>query len=126
MVNLVARRTASLGSIFLLASTVIRAATPFDSYILAPSSRTLYPVSVFNTTGTVTGADTVLNGASDGTLSLSNAGSSVSFDFGINIAGWVSFFVTETQGGDHDFTVGFSESSAFVSFDKGDSTATVG
>jgi len=102
----------------------ISAETPFDSYILAPDSRNLFPVSVFNTSGTVSGADSVLNGASDGSLSLSESGSSVSYDFGINVGGWVSFYVTETEGGEHNFTVGFSESSAYVSFDLGDASAT--
>jgi len=109
---------------FLGLLSLAAAATPFDDYILAPSSRLLFPVSVYNTSGTVTDQGTVLNGATDGSLTLTDEGSSVSYDFGKNIAGWVSVFVTETEG-EHNLTVGFSESSTYVSYDRGDTSASV-
>lgn len=61
---------------------------PYSEYILAPSSRTVFPVAVHQVNGTVTNAEGLLNGVnSSATFSASSA---VTFDFGKNIAGQVS------------------------------------
>jgi hypothetical protein len=94
-------------------------AIPFSEYILAPSSRTVYPVAVYQVGGTVDNAESLVGGA-DTTVTISgtSAGaqnSSVTLDFGRNIAGQVS--LTSPGAGDPSSAIWltFSESSMWVS-----------
>ncbi|KAH8750512.1 alpha-L-rhamnosidase A precursor [Diaporthe sp. PMI_573] len=94
-------------------------AIPFSEYILAPSSRTVYPVAVYQVGGTVDNAEGLVGGA-DTTVTISgtSAGaqnSSVTLDFGRNIAGQVS--LTSPGAGDPSSAIWltFSESSMWVS-----------
>ncbi|KAH9921973.1 Six-hairpin glycosidase-like protein [Epithele typhae] len=90
------------------------AAVPYQEYILAPSSRTVRPVSIFQTDGPSTTPEALLDGniGSGGNLTLNAFNASVTYDFGKNIAGWVSVNVTSSSG-----SVGFTytESSLWVS-----------
>ncbi|POS80562.1 hypothetical protein DHEL01_v201024 [Diaporthe helianthi] len=94
-------------------------AIPYSEYILAPSSRTVFPVSVYQVGGTVDNAQGLVGGANTTvTISGTNQGgqnSSVTLDFGRNIAGQVS--LNAPGGGDPSAAVWltFSESSIWVS-----------
>jgi hypothetical protein len=99
-------------------------AIPYEEYILAPSSRTLRPVSVYNVNGTVAGAET---------LSLGQAGSAtfqdhsaVTFDYGKNIAGVVSLSIGELSDSHQLIGLTFSESSLWISGEYSDATADAG
>lgn len=76
-------------SILSLALLLAKAhSVPYSEYILAPSSRTVFPVAVHQVNGTVTNSEGLLNGVnSSATFSASSA---VTYDFGKNIAGQVS------------------------------------
>lgn len=100
-------------------------AVPYSEYILAPASRTVFPVSVYRTTGTVDNAEAIADSAADGSVILSGS-SSVTLDFGKNIAGQVS--LTTTTSGNANATLGltYTESSVYVSDIGCDSTANSG
>ena len=101
------------------------ASVPYEQYILAPSSRTVRPTSVYLRSGSLFAKDALLDGqvSSGKGLTLYTFNSSVTYDFGKNIAGWINFNTTST-GGSVGFT--FSESSMWVSSDASDGTFTVG
>lgn len=99
-------------------------AIPYDEYILAPSSRTLRPVSVFKVNGTVTGAESV-TGESSGSL-IFQGDSAVTFDYARNIAGIVSITVSSVSDTDQYIGITFSESSLWVSGLYSDATADAG
>ena len=96
---------------------------PYDEYILAPRSRTLHPVYVHNTNGSVSNPDSLtgLNGSSvfDGIAA-------TSYDFGINIAGIVSLNIGSVSDSSQYIGVTFSESSYWVSNASSDATADAG
>lgn len=83
---------------------------PWERYNLSPSSRTLHPVSVFRTSGTVDGADAVLKGGKTG---LSGAGSSITLDFGKEVSGLTTLSFAGSDG-PQKVGVAFSESSTYV------------
>ncbi|WP_103940979.1 alpha-L-rhamnosidase-related protein [Thermomonospora echinospora] len=91
---------------------------PWQSYNLSPASRTVKPVAVFRTNGTVTDPDAVLKG--DRTR-LSGAGSYLTLDFGKNVTGLVTL---KFAGSDGPQRVGlaFSESSEYVGIQTDAST----
>ena len=98
-----------------LALPALAAASQYEEYILAPSSRTIHPVAVYgNVNGTVSGASSIA-GSVPGSALFQGAGSAVTYDFGKNIGGLVS--LTLGNGTDPDQYVGvtFSESSLWVS-----------
>lgn len=113
-------------SLLLLGSA--RAAVPYSEYILAPSSRTVNPVSVRNVNGTVDNAEGLLNGA-NGTAVFAPA-SAVTFDFGKNIAGQVSVVAaansTSPAAADAVVWLTFTESSMWISGNGSDATASDG
>ncbi|KAL2856125.1 Six-hairpin glycosidase-like protein [Aspergillus pseudodeflectus] len=99
-------------------------ASPYSEYILAPSSRTIRPSAVYGSFGSVArphylcthaGQKTVLNGLS-----------SVTYDFGKNIAGIVSIDVEQSSSPDADINLTFSESSLWISNTSSDATADEG
>lgn len=93
-------------------------AIPYSEYILAPASRTVYPVSVFQVAGTVDNAEGLIGGANTTvTFSGSQGGqnSSVTLDFGKNIAGQVSLTAPDSADPNAAIWLTFSESSLWVS-----------
>lgn len=87
-----------------------RGPAPWERYNLSPSSRTLHPVSVFKTSGTVDDADAVLKGR---VTRLSGAGSSVTLDFGKEVSGLPTLHFAGSDG-PRKVGVAFSESSTYV------------
>ncbi|TBU60052.1 Six-hairpin glycosidase [Dichomitus squalens] len=97
------------------------AAVPYQQYILAPPSRTLRPIAVRLENGTLsTGAALLDNQTSPGqNLTLPTFNSTVTYDFGKNIAGWVNFNTTSSDGA-IGFT--FTESSLWISSEACDAS----
>lgn len=111
---------------FTLASLLGRAySVPFSEYILAPSSRTVFPVAVYNINGTVDNAEGLLNGVN--TTATFSAVSAVTYDFGKNIAGQVSL-VAGASAYSPDAVIGltYSESSLWIAGFGSDATASDG
>lgn len=111
--------------LFMLLSLQFALGIPYDQYILAPSSRTLNPVSIY---GDIFGS--VSNSES---LTKSQAGSavfqddsSVTYDFGKNIAGVVTLNIGSVSDSDQYIGVTFSESSLWISNKSCDATADAG
>jgi len=103
---------------------VALASIPYSQYILAPKSRTLHPVSVHSTNGSVTHPEslTSANGSSVFTGEAATA-----YDFGINIAGLVTVTIGSVNSSSSEYIgVTFSESSLWVSNRSSDATADAG
>lgn len=97
----------------------------YSEYILAPSSRTVFPVAVYKVNGTVDNAEGLLNGV-NGTATFS-ASSAVTFDFGKNIAGQVSLTAgASVFSPDAVIGITFSESSVWIAGYGSDATASDG
>ena len=109
----------------LLLAAGAAALVPYQQYILAPSSRTVRPVAVHLQSGSLSSETALLDSeASSGrSLTLVASSSSVTYDFGKNIAGWVNFNTT-SNGGSVGFT--FTESSLWISSEACDATADAG
>lgn len=108
----------------LLAPLACAARVPYEQYILAPASRDLIPVAVHQVNGSVTnpkaltqtsGGDTTFHGVS-----------SVTYDFGKNVAGLVSLEVGSASSSSAFLGVTFSESSLYISSEACDATADAG
>jgi Bacterial alpha-L-rhamnosidase 6 hairpin glycosidase domain len=78
---------------------------------LSPSSRTLAPVSVFSTTGTVSNPANVLAGQA---TRLTGNGSAVTLDFGKEVGGIVTLTFAGSSDADQSVGLAFSESSLYV------------
>jgi hypothetical protein len=100
----------------LLAFTGLAAAvSKYDEYILAPKSRTIHPVAVYQdkVNGTIIGADSL---ASDSPGSAIFQGvSAVTYDFGINIGGLVSLNIGNKTDTNQSIAITYSESSQWIS-----------
>lgn len=98
---------------------------PYSEYILAPSSRTVFPVAVHQVNGTVTNAEGILNGAN--TSATFAALSAVTYDFGKNIAGQVSVVAGDSVFSP-DAVIGltYTESSFWIANYGCDATANSG
>ncbi|TIA28189.1 Six-hairpin glycosidase [Aureobasidium pullulans] len=96
------------------------AASPYSSYILAPSSRTLVPASVHNVNGTIKNANALTTSGSG--ESQMSAGSAVTYDYGKNIGGLASFFVSALPSSSHMVGLSFSESNMWISSYASDAT----
>lgn len=96
----------------------------YDQYILAPSSRTLYPSSVYAVNGTVDAAESLCS-TSPGSASFRDY-SSVTFDYGKNIGGIASVTVGSSSDEEQYLGVAFSESSLWISDKWSDATADAG
>ncbi|PLB50646.1 Six-hairpin glycosidase [Aspergillus steynii IBT 23096] len=112
-----------LYSLPLLATAAL--AIPYSEYILAPSSRTLTPPSIYRTEGSVSNASSLLHENSTTPTTL-HGKSSITFDFQKNIAGLVSLDVSDSSASDAFIGVTFSESSLYVSSEACDATADAG
>jgi len=84
---------------------------PWDAYNFSPQTRTVTPVAVQSTTGSVTNASGALSGAS---TRLSGTGSTVTFDFGKDVSGLVTLHFAASDGPQH-VGLAFNESSQYVS-----------
>ena len=100
-------------------------AVPYSQYILAPSSRTLYPSSIYKVNGTVENAESLTNSAV-GNATFTGANSSVTFDYGKNIAGVVSVTVGTSSSLDAFIGLTYTESSEWISGLGSDATADAG
>ena len=98
-------------------------AIPYDEYILAPRSRTLHPVSVHNTNGSVSNPESLTSANGSSTF---DGNAAISYDFGINIAGVVSLSIGSVSDSSQYIGVTFSESSYWVSNASSDATADAG
>ncbi|KIW91984.1 uncharacterized protein Z519_06966 [Cladophialophora bantiana CBS 173.52] len=99
-------------------------AVRYAEYILTPSSRTIYPVSVYNINGTVKNAAGLVNAKAAATFT---GPSAATYDFGKNVAGIVSFdFNGSTDARDVYIGVSFTESSLWISSEGCDATADAG
>ena len=109
----------------LLVPAVAAAATvPYQEYILAPASRTVIPTSVHSTNGSVTSPEALTQPSSSGATF--NGVSSVTYDFGKNIAGLVSLGVGASSSADAFLGVTFTESSIWISSEGCDATGNSG
>jgi hypothetical protein len=99
------------------------AAAKYDEYILAPSSRTILPASIYKVNGTVDSSEALLSGNTD-SATFSDK-SSVTLDFGKNIAGIVTFQVTDVDA-DQYIGLAYSESSLWITGEGSDATADAG
>lgn len=98
---------------------------PYSEYILAPSSRTVFPVSVYNINGTVDNAEGLLNGANS--TATFSAASAVTYDFGKNIAGQVSLVAGDSvYSPDAVIGLTYTESSFWIAGFASDATASDG
>ncbi|GAB7362002.1 hypothetical protein MBLNU230_g2038t1 [Neophaeotheca triangularis] len=114
--------TRILGTFLLPALTLAQA--KYEEYILAPSSRTLYPRSVYNVNGTVDGADSLTGDSGSATF---KGESAVTFDFGINIAGIVTLQIGSVdQDEEQHIGLTYTESSQWISSEGSDATADAG
>jgi hypothetical protein len=100
----------------LLAFTgLVAAVSKYDEYILAPKSRTIHPVAVYQAkiNGTIVGAPSL---ASDSPGSAIFQGiSAVTYDFGINIGGLVSLTIGNKTDANQSIAITYSESSQWIS-----------
>ncbi|OAL46544.1 Six-hairpin glycosidase [Pyrenochaeta sp. DS3sAY3a] len=101
-------------------------AIPYDEYILAPKSRTLKPVKVHNFNGSVSEPENLLTSSTTGGSSKFEGEAAVAYDFGINIAGFVTLDIGSVSSADEYIGVTFSESSLWVSNLSCDATADAG
>ncbi|KAK0251480.1 hypothetical protein LTR91_016267 [Friedmanniomyces endolithicus] len=100
------------------------AAIPYSEYILAPSQRVLTPVSVHRANGSVTNpSGLTIHGSGHTVL---NSVSAITYDYGVNIGGLVSFTVGGVNGSNNFIGIGFSESSFWIAPDGSDATQNVG
>ena len=84
---------------------------PWDAYNLSPASRTVTPVRITRTTGTVSGASGLLHGRA---VTLTGAGSSVTLDFGKEVGGLTSLHFGTGNTADQQLGLAFSESSQYI------------
>ncbi|KAH7139398.1 Six-hairpin glycosidase-like protein [Dendryphion nanum] len=108
-------------TIFILAA--LGTAIPYEEYILAPKSRTLYPISIHNSNGSVTNAESLTSSSGSAVF---DGLSATAYDFGINIAGVVTLTIGSVSDLDQYIGVTFSESSLWVSNASCDATADAG
>jgi hypothetical protein len=109
-------------SFLLFALLQLSQAVPFEEYIFAPASRDLRPQSVFNLNGSVSGAQGLLQSTGSST-SISGVNSSVTYDFGLNVAGRVRFTVSgNVPASGEVLRLTYSESSLWVTSLESDGT----
>ncbi|KAF2208087.1 glycoside hydrolase family 78 protein [Cercospora zeae-maydis SCOH1-5] len=95
----------------------------YDEYILAPKSRTIIPTSVYQVNGTVDNANSLLVGG-QGSAAFTDD-STVTYDFGINIAGITSLVIGDVDP-DQYIGIAYSESSLRITREGSDATADAG
>ncbi|PYH99891.1 alpha-L-rhamnosidase A precursor [Aspergillus ellipticus CBS 707.79] len=105
----------------LLAVTVL--AVPYEEYILAPTSRDLVPASVYRINGSVSNPAALTSSTTENTTFYGV--SSVTYDFGRNIAGIVSLEVASASLSAF-IGVTFTESNLWISSEACDATSDAG
>ncbi|KAI3396001.1 hypothetical protein diail_572 [Diaporthe ilicicola] len=115
----------TLATVLLLFSQLASAASPYSEYILAPSSRTVYPASVYRVNGTVSNAQSLVDSPENATAIL-RGNSTITFDYGKNIAGIVSVKVGSSSSADAVLALTFTESSFWINGKASDATADAG
>ncbi|KAF8847178.1 Six-hairpin glycosidase [Acephala macrosclerotiorum] len=100
------------------------AAIPYSEYILAPETRTLYPAAVHKVNGTVTNAASLIGSSTGSAVFYGN--SSVTFDYGKNIAGVVSVTIANSSSPDALIGLTYTESSLWINGQASDATADAG
>jgi hypothetical protein len=113
----------SLSRFFSFAFVSWVVAIPYEEYILAPRSRTLHPVSVHSSNGSVSNPDSLC--ASPGST-VFEGDAATAYDFSINIAGVVTLEIGSVSDAEQYIGVTFSESSLWVSNRSSDATADAG
>lgn len=108
----------------LLAAVSQAGKTPYDEYILAPSTRNLVPETIYQINGSVSNAD-VLTSPGSGNATF-NGPASVTFDFGRNIGGIVSLDIASASSSAAFVGVTFTESSLWINSEACDATADAG
>jgi hypothetical protein len=98
-------------------------AGPYSEYILTPASRTLLPATVHNVNGSVPNAASLTTPPGNATF---KGASAVTYDFGKNIAGIVSFNVSIVTGTAEYIGISFTESSLWINSEGCDATADAG
>jgi hypothetical protein len=106
-----------------LAAVAPALASPYEQYILAPKSRTLYPVSVHSSNGSVRDPESLTSSSGSSVFTDEAA---TAYDFGINIAGLFTLTIGSVNGSDQHIGVTFSESLLWVSNRSSDATADAG
>lgn len=110
---------------FTVIATPVLAQIPFSDYIQAPASRTIRPVSITNSSGNVANAQN--QAAMNSTMVTDFTGvSHVTYDFGKNIGGRVSFNVESVIGSGEVLAFTFTESSTYISTAFCDATENTG
>jgi hypothetical protein len=112
----------ALAELALLAT--VCTAIPYEEYILAPATRDLVPEKVYHVNGSVTKPNALTN--AKGGKAIFNGVSSVTYDFGRNIAGIVSVDVGRVSSKDAFIGVTFTESSLWINSEACDATADAG
>ncbi|MFF1921108.1 alpha-L-rhamnosidase C-terminal domain-containing protein [Streptomyces sp. NPDC058221] len=87
----------------------------WDANNLSPASRTVRPVAVHTTTGTVEGAASLTSRHGSGAARLTGAGSSVTLDFGKEVGGFAALTVAGSSAEDGIVGLTYSELSTYVS-----------
>ncbi|WP_433185873.1 alpha-L-rhamnosidase C-terminal domain-containing protein [Actinoallomurus sp. CA-150999] len=94
------------------------AARPWDAYNLSPRTRTVRPVAIYNTNGTVTDPSAVLTGRR---TRLTGTGSYVTLDFGKDVSGLVTLHFAASDGPQR-VGLAFNESPDYVGTNSDTST----
>lgn len=113
----------SLAILLPLAGTA-SAASAYSQYILAPSSRTVYPATLHRVNGSVSNAETLL--ASPNGNATFRGNSSITFDYAKNVGGIVSLTVASSHPPGTVLGVTFTESSMWINGQACDGTADAG
>jgi energy-coupling factor transporter transmembrane protein EcfT len=108
----------------MLLSQAFVAAVPYSNYILAPKSRTVYPAAVHKVNGTVSNAESLIENV-HGDACFQGV-SSVTYDYGKNIAGVVSVSVGKSSSPDAFIGLTYTESSLWISGQASDATELYG
>ncbi|KAJ5577446.1 uncharacterized protein N7459_006410 [Penicillium hispanicum] len=114
----------SIASLLLLSVVAASGNVPYEQYILAPTSRTLIPASVHEVNGSITNANALTQTSSGSAIF--HGVSSVTYDFGKNIAGLVSLDVGSSSSPSAFLGVTYTESSLYISSEACDATADAG
>ncbi|CAL5874683.1 uncharacterized protein PFLUO_LOCUS8984 [Penicillium psychrofluorescens] len=90
-------------------------ATKFKEYIFAPEDRTVKCASLYATNGDVKNPDTLCTNNHNSKSVVLGQNSSITLDFGKNIAGTVDFDIRSVSGSDEYIGFSFTESSMWIS-----------
>ena len=110
----------------IIALAVPSSAIPYEQYVLAPKSRTLHPVSIHSSNGSVSSPESLTTSSAANFTAVFQGVAATAYDFGINIAGVVTLNIAAVSDDNQYIGVTFSESSLWVSNASSDATADAG